>query len=304
MARETTAIFARSITRAGSKQTYYTAQLLVDRELISDFFRAYAYFRWADDIIDISSRSTGERISFVQRQRVLIDGLYNNECPDDLGLEEKIVADLIHHDRGKNNGLKSFIRKMFAIIEFDAYRKGRIITSNELAWYSNCLSQSVTDGLQYFIGNSISYPDGEDRYLAATAAHISHLLRDMVRDIADGFINIPQEYLEEHGIDPADVESPPFRAWVQNRVETAREYFREGKRYLDSLEVLRCKIMGYWYCARFEGVLDRIERDGYTLRTGYKNQFVWLKMLWLGVTLTIQHISSRAKVARGKKTGN
>ena len=78
----------------------------------------------------------------------------------------------------------------------------------------------------------------------------------------------------------------------------------DGKRYLDSLEVLRCKIMGYWYCARFEGILDIIERDGYTLRAEYKNQFVWLKMLWLGVILTIQHIFSQAYYSRGKNTGN
>ncbi len=189
---------------------------------------------------------------------------------------------------------------MFAIIEFDAYRKGRIIKSSELAWYSNCLSRSVTDGLQYFIGNNSSYPTGENRYLAAKAAHITHLLRDMIRDIADGFINIPKEYLDEHGIGPEDVDSPAFQAWVRNRVEQAREYFREGKRYLDSLEVLRCKIMGYWYCARFEGILDIIERDGYILRAVYKNQFIWLKMLWLGVILTFQHIFSQAYVSRGR----
>ena len=46
----------------------------------------------------------------------------------------------------------------------------------------------------------------------------------------------------------------------------ARQYFCEGKRYLDELEVLRCKIVAYWYCARYEGVLDTIERDSYILR--------------------------------------
>ena len=49
---DSTASLARSITLAASKQTYYTARLLVDRDLVDDFFRAYAYFRWADDIVD------------------------------------------------------------------------------------------------------------------------------------------------------------------------------------------------------------------------------------------------------------
>jgi len=71
----------------------------------------------------------------------------------------------------------------------------------------------------------------------ATAAHITHMLRDMSPDITEGFINIPVVYLEAHGINPEDMESLPFRAWVRSRVELAREYFREGKRYLDELDV-------------------------------------------------------------------
>jgi phytoene/squalene synthetase len=280
---------AQSITRAGSKQTYFTAQLLVDKDLVNDFYKAYAYFRWVDDFIDIESQSKDERISFVKRQRNLLDSLYNNELPGDLVPEEKIVADLIGNVNGNNSGLRSFVTNMFAIIEFDAYRRGRIIKRSELNWYTDSLSQSVTDGLQYFIGNGSLYPGGENQYLAAAAAHISHLLRDTIRDLADGFINIPQEYLTEHGIGPEDVHSPPYLAWVQHRVEQAKEYFREGKLYLDSLDVLRCKIMGYWYCARFEGVLNIIERDGYKLRADYKKEFVWLKMLWLSVLLTFQH---------------
>jgi phytoene/squalene synthetase len=270
---------------------------MVDKSLVSDFFKAYAYFRWADDIIDVTSRSREARLSFAKRQRKLIDRLYQNVRPADLEPEEELLADLIQHAKGVGGGLRSFIENMFAVIEFDAYRKGAAITSSELTWYSDRLSQSVTDGLQYFIGNKSPYPAGDGRFLAATAAHIAHLLRDMIPDMADGFINIPEEYLKEQGISPKDVDSPPFQAWVRTRVDQAREYFREGKRYLDSLEVLRCKIAGYWYCARFERILDVIERDGYTLRAAYDTRFDWLRMLWLGAILTFQHIFSRGYAA-------
>jgi phytoene/squalene synthetase len=287
---DATATLARSITWTGSKQTYYTARLMVDRDLMDDFFRAYAYFRWADDIIDAPasmdaavssntgasteglSQSGDERVAFIRRQKGLIDRLYKNERPDDLTPEEEMVADLISHDRGENSGLQSFVRNMFAIIEFDAYRRGRLISEAELTWYSDCLAKSVTDGIQYFLGNGHPYPASDDRYLATIAAHIAHLLRDTYLDTADGFINIPREYLETHGISPEDIDSPPFRAWVRDRVEEAWRYFCEGKRYLDDLDVLRCKIVGYWYCARFEGVLDTIEHDGYILRAAYNER--------------------------------
>ena len=86
---DATATLARSITWAGSKQTYYTAHLMVDRDLVGDFYRAYAYFRWVDDFIDIYSQSDDERISFISRQRELINRLYRNERPDNLTPEER-----------------------------------------------------------------------------------------------------------------------------------------------------------------------------------------------------------------------
>ena len=286
------AALARSITRSASKQTYYTGRLLVDPELIDDFLRAYAYFRWVDDIVDESPLSPAECLSFMGRQRRLIDRLYLGERPAGLAEEEKIVADLVRHDTGDSSGLQSFIRNMLAVIDFDAGRKGRLITQRELTWYSMTLATSVTDGLQYFIGHGHPYPKGDDRYSAAFGAHIAHLLRDMVVDTANGFINIPSEYLEEHGIGPEDAGSPLFRDWVSDRVSEAREHLTAGRQYLDTLDVLRCKTAGYWYCARFEVVLDTIERDDYALRETYgerRRLSTWLKIASLGASVSLRH---------------
>ncbi len=288
-----TAELARSITRNGSKQTYVTARLMVDREFVDDFLSAYAYFRWVDDVIDVYSLSDQERIAFMERQKIIIEGLFNGETFEDLSDEEKIIANLIRHRSPKDEGLASFIRNMLAIIDFDAHRKGRLIKRNELAWYTERLGISVTDGIQYFIGHGHSYSKTSEQYLAATAAHITHLLRDMLLDIADGFINIPMEYLQAHNIDPNDYTTQAFRAWVKDRVELARQMFIEGKRYLDRLDVLRCKIVGYWYCARFEGVLDLIERDDYILREVYnerRNIATHLKIGWIGISVTLRHL--------------
>ncbi len=190
---EASADLARSITRAGSKQTYYTARLMVDRDLVSDFCRAYAYFRWVDDTVDESSQTRDGRVSFIRRQRELIERLYSGERVDGLTVEERMVADLISHDRGANGGLHSFVWNMFAVIEFDAYRQGRLISQQELTWYSNTLGNSVTDGIQYFVGNGHPYPRSDNRCRAAIAAHIAHLLRDTLVDASQGYVNIPRE---------------------------------------------------------------------------------------------------------------
>lgn len=292
---ENTAIQSRKITWTSSKQTYFTARAVVDRELVDDFYRAYAYFRWADDIIDVFTQTNKERINFIKRQKELIDTLYSDGQPEELEKEEKILADLIRNDRSKNSGLQSFIRNMFAVISFDAYRKGNLVSQEEITNYIEILGKSVTNGLQYFIGNGHPYSDSKNRYLAAKAAHITHLLRDMTIDIADGFINIPREYVIAEGINLKEIDSSRLRNWVIDQVKQARMWFSEGKLYLDSLEVLRCKIAGYWYCARFEIVLDTIERDDYIIRSTYKERrslINWFKFIWLTITIVHKHIAS------------
>lgn len=289
---ESSAALARSITWDGSKQSYFTARFLVDKALENDCYRAYAYFRWVDDVVDISAETREERISFIKRQKVIINLLYNNQRPNDLTPEEEIIADLIRHDRGDNSGLQSFIRNFLAVIEFDAYRRGSLINERQLNWYSSYLGKSVTDAIQYFIRNGHPYPDGKNRYLAATAAHITHMLRDMAHDLGEGYINIPAEYLDLHQICPNDTDSPHFRFWVRDRVMLAREYFHEGKLYLEELDVLRCKIAGYLYCARFEDVLISIEQSGYLIHEANiekRKISLWLKMFFLAASVTLRH---------------
>ena len=92
---------------------------------------------------DILAPSNGDAISFIKRQRALIERLYQNGQADDLTPEEEIIADLIGNERGENSGLQSFVRNFLAIIEFDAHRRGRLISQQELTWYSDRLGKAV-----------------------------------------------------------------------------------------------------------------------------------------------------------------
>jgi phytoene/squalene synthetase len=207
-----------------------------------------------------------------------------------------MVADLIWHDDEEDSGLRSFIYNFLAVIEFDAQRKGRLISQEELTWYSSTLGRAVTDCVLHFVGHGRPYPNTDRRFLGPVGAHIAHMLRDMLADAAVGFINLPHEYLQANGIAPQDVDTAPYRAWVRDRVEQARQYFGEGKRFFDQLDLLRRKIVGYWYCARFEGLLKAIERDGYVLRAAYHERrrlSSLLRFAWLPVSVTSRHLSRR-----------
>lgn len=260
---------AASIAKAGGRQTYYTLRYLVDRQRVPDALRAYAYFRWIDDQIDQVALEKSEGIAFMERQRMLVDACYRGQRPGQLVPEEQMLADLILGDTEENSGLQSYIRNMMDVIDFDARRRGRLISQSELTRYSRSLATAVTDALHYFIGHEQPSPQNKARYQAATGAHIAHMLRDTLEDVQAGYYNIPHEYLAARGIGPQDVESDAYRRWVEQRANLARANFRSGKKYLAQVENVRCRIAGYAYVARFEAVLESIERRDYRLAPGY-----------------------------------
>ncbi len=301
------AALARRITFLESKQSYFTMRLLVDKDLVDDSYRAYAYFRWADDVVDEELKTSRERLAFIRGQRDLIERLYDGQKPEGLRKEETMIAELIRHDRQPNSGLRSYIENFLAIIQFDAERKGRRITKEELRTYTDRLALAVTDAIQYFIKNGHAYPEDERRIAGARAAHITHMLRDMREDLPEGYANIPEEYLEEHGIEPDAIESAAFREWVKSRVEEARADFRLGKTYIDGLDVLRTKIAARWYCARFEHILNTIEKDGYRLRANYHEEhtaFRWLQIAGLAASVTLRHMTAKARGMVGPLSGH
>jgi len=149
---------AESITRKASTQTYYTIRLLTDRPLVGGAYRAYAYFRWVDDILDLKLQSKEERHAFLRRQQMIVDRSYRGEWPGNLRPEEELVADLIACDTNAESGLHACINQMMAVMAFDAGRKGRLISQLELDIYTLRLSMAVTEALHYFIGHDCASP--------------------------------------------------------------------------------------------------------------------------------------------------
>jgi phytoene/squalene synthetase len=292
---------AKQITWDSSKQTYFTIAMMVDRDLIDDAYRAYGYFRWVDDLIDIYSTDKSVQEAFIDRQRSLVRSAFATESVPEIQPEERILINLIQHDRGENSLLRSYISGMMDLMAYDAGRKGMLISEDELHQYSSLLASSVMDALQYFIGNRCQYPMTQDRTHAVMGAHITHMLRDMVEDLELGYINIPLEILDRAGINTGDLSHPAYRDWVKRRVELARSLFKMGTVYIDGLTNLRCRIVGQWYCARFECVLDAIERDQYRLRPSYnelKGPSRWFEVARLTALVPMLHLIDGVRLRR------
>jgi phytoene/squalene synthetase len=272
---------AASITKEASSQTFLTIRYLADSPLAADAYRAYAYFRWVDDVLDQEQTAEAERMAFLARQQAIIKRCYLGEWPGGLRPEEQLVVDLIRHDGDENSGLRIYIEQMMAVMAFDAGRRDRLISEEELTAYTRSLAMAVTEALHYFIGHGDGAPLDETRYDAVMGAHVTHMLRDAIEDAAVGYINVPGDYLEAHSLSPTDFEHDAYRAWVRSQVQLARRYFASGRRYMAQVENFRCRLAGYAYIARFEVVLDLIEREDYLLRPAYperKSKKAALKM--------------------------
>jgi len=265
------------ITRGASKQTYYTIRFLVDARRRADAYRAYAYFRLVDDILDGTARYRGallsahspERGRFLDRQKSILELCLRGEPPPNASRHEQMLVELVRHADRDDGDLESYLRQMMRVMEFDARRRGRLVSRAELDEYTRWLATAVTDAMHYFIGSGAEAPRDETRYAAVKGAHVLHMLRDTFVDVPAGYFNVPAELLEVHGIGPEDVHSDAYRAWTAERVELARAHLDAGRTYLERVGSVRHRLAGLAYIARFEWLIGTLEREGFRLRGTY-----------------------------------
>ncbi|HSL29912.1 MAG TPA: squalene/phytoene synthase family protein [Anaerolineales bacterium] len=298
--RTPTQSIAALITKNASQQTYYTIHFLVDRKRVEDAYRAYAYFRWVDDTLDASTLRPGvtiqARADFLERQKALLEKCCRGESLSDLTPEEDMLVELVQTDRDRNSGLYSYLHNMMKVMEFDAARRGRLISASELNEYTRWLATAVTEAMHYFIGHDSYSPHDETRYLAVSGAHITHMLRDTHDDLQAGYYNVPREVLKANRIAPGDIRSDAYRSWVQNRVRLARQSFQAGRAYLARVENPRCRLAGVAYTARFEWLLDMIEKEEFFLRPHYSER----KKLRSGLHMAWNILSSATELRRAR----
>jgi phytoene/squalene synthetase len=272
---------AATITWAASKQTYYTIRLLVDRPRVEDAYRAYAYFRWVDDLLDAAAPADGAteddarhaRRAFLDRQQSLVERCLRGQLPGAVNRQEAMLVELLR-PAGADNRIVSYVRHMMLVMEFDVGRRGRLATEAQLDEYTRCLAIAVSEAMHAFLDggrapSGVSSPRDDTRYRAVAGAHVLHMLRDTFDDLRTGYVNVPREVLEAHRITPRDVDSDAYRAWVAGRVRRAREDLDAGRAYFAGVPSIRHRIAGLAYMARFEWLIDTLERDGYRLRPRY-----------------------------------
>ncbi|UCC11193.1 MAG: squalene/phytoene synthase family protein [candidate division WOR-3 bacterium] len=222
----------------------------------------YTYLRGVDDYIDTTERSPAEKKRFLTQQRKIITDLYAGKAP----AGNSVIVQIVHFDRAHDNMLRPFIMRMMDIFTFDSERQHKNVTEQELLDYSLALGSAYTQLLIRFI--EPRYHVVQENVQLAHACHLSHMLRDLEEDLKLGYINIAKKDLEIYHVDP-NIQDDNFRKWLRDRIVLIREKFKKGIIYLDTIPILRIKIIARLYCFRYEAVLQQIEDADYRLLGAY-----------------------------------
>jgi phytoene/squalene synthetase len=251
---------ARRVTKETTSFGYWVGRAFFRPELNLILFTAYAYFRWLDDIIDQENISREAASRLVARQRSLTRAWYAGSDPFPSNQFEALLQGAIEYDRMSEYRLHHMIHCFLSALAWDAERRHTIVTQQDLDRYSLHLGRAYAEGLLFGLGlNPVCSDYRGPRDLCGTAAHLTHLLRDLFIDLELGYVNISSRDMERFCIDIADPELRGTKQWVMFTIERAHTLFLQGRRHRDGLPTMRARLVFDIACLRYLWTLKRIK---------------------------------------------
>lgn len=223
----------------------------------------YTYLRWLDDYVDNIKINKSEQEKLLRRQSKMISCYYDGNKFKTRNHYEKYISKVIEYDIKNGYGLRTVIRKMFEVFDFDTKRKNTIPHFEELKDYSKKIGDAYTRALLFFLAPGLPYK--EEFSLSAYASHQVHLLRDFLIDEENGYFNISREEITQFNIKKDLTQDENFSRWVKEKLKDIKHLFKKGKKHIKNIPILQVRLTGYLYCSRYEKVLSRIEKNDYRL---------------------------------------
>lgn len=224
----------------------------------------YSYLRWVDDFIDNTDNDKSDQENFLFKQSAIIDSLYSGNKPKTKNHLEEALSEIVKYDMVNGYSLKTVIKKMFEVFDFDIKRKNIFPDFVGLNGYSKKIGDAYTRALLFFLAPSLPYR--EEYSVSAYASHQVHLLRDFIIDRESGYFNISEEELKEYHIKENLIQDEAFFLWVKDKINNIKLLFINGKKEFKNIPVLKVRLTGHLYCSRYERVIRQIEKDNYKLK--------------------------------------
>ncbi|GDX80775.1 hypothetical protein LBMAG42_25860 [Deltaproteobacteria bacterium] len=174
--------WARALTRERNGRAWWALWLALPASGLATFERLYAYFRWADDVVDAPGRRQAEVALFVERQMLVVAGRTAPKTPG----EHAIRAVLDGQDGVR---LLAVVEEMLAALRFDTDRGPAPIPADALLAQAARVGGAFVNAVWICAGEPGALPVGVDQL--AEAACLAHVIRDREIDRALGYENRP-----------------------------------------------------------------------------------------------------------------
>jgi|WetSurMetagenome_2_1015567.scaffolds.fasta_scaffold56738_2 hypothetical protein len=265
---------AKKNVSSSNSFTFLIAKYLIPSEKLPYFYCWYAYFRWVDDIADTGNTELSERKLFLSTQIRLVHQLYSiTGFNNTLKNEELFVYELIEFDKRSGSKLEGNISDMLSCIMFDIDRIGQVMNDVRLISFFNLEVLSYLNTFQLFCSNQRTFvvitdsPEGN-------AGKWVHILRDFLKDIEEGLLNVTIEDIEKYGLiinnAHSYVGSLGYRQWVSQKLEAIKKQFKIGKLQLTEHPSLKYKILVILLCFKYQLYAIEIKHQKYILQLSYK----------------------------------
>lgn len=203
-------------------ENFQVVTFLLPRRLHQDFYNVYAFCRWADDLGD-ELGDASESLRKLEWWRGELEAMYAG------GTTHPVFVALRRTVERHALPMGPFADLIQAFVQDQTVTRYR--TWEELFAYCRYSANPVGRLVLYLCG----YRDQERQQLSdatCTGLQLANFWQDVSVDLDKGRVYLPLELLERHGCALEDVlarrDTPAFRCAVQEGVEVARQWFRQG----------------------------------------------------------------------------
>jgi phytoene/squalene synthetase len=204
----------------------------------------YAYFRWADDIVDAPGRDASAVRRFMGDQAAIIEGSADPRQPAERALRRALA------DRRLGPRLLPAVERMAQALAYDACRGQGPIPEAELQRQVERIGDAFVEAIWVCSGGR-GRPSSP-ALLLARAATATHMLRDRIEDQSLGYCNLPREQFGATVPTPG----PALEAWLAVRRAELEAWFAEGLAAVDSIPERRTRALVRLLGERYREVLE------------------------------------------------
>ena len=204
-------------------ENFHVVSFLLPKHLHQDFYNVYAYCRWADDLGD-EIGDLAESTRLLHWWRHSLQQMYAGEA------EHPVFVALRETVRRHSIPEQPFSDLITAFLHDQVVT--RYQTWDEVFGYCVNSANPVGRLVLYLCG----YSDQARQLLSdatCTGLQLANFWQDVAVDLGKDRIYLPLDLLARHSVSEADLfahrPTPGFRAAMAEAVQTAREFFRQGR---------------------------------------------------------------------------